>query len=160
MSLEDDILSAFGAATAQKKKPAPASKRAPEQRTANRIDDRRGERRFPLRLKLALVYHQHADSATRPTFHGVTHDVSLSGLSMVLDHNVFTQDEVTLLLAIPPEHHGGPRKIVEVTARMVYTVFSSEHDAFRIGLRFKAFKRNGKEQLKAATARCAFVGEK
>lgn len=106
-----------------------------------------------MRLKVALVYHQHADAATRPTFHGMTSDVSLSGLSVVLDHNIFNEGEVTVLLAIPPAHTGGQQKIVEATAKMIHTVHSSEHNAFRIGMMFKQFKGKGKELLKGAIER-------
>lgn len=118
--------------------------------------DRREAHRVPLKLKVAIVYHQHEDAATRPTYHGVTNDVSLSGVSVVVDHNVFNEGDVTLLLAIPPEHVGGAQKIVQVTAKMAYTVHSSEHDAFRIGLAFKVFKRKGKELLKAAMDRRSY----
>jgi c-di-GMP-binding flagellar brake protein YcgR len=111
--------------------------------------DTRNEARVPLKFKVAIVYHQHEDKATRPTFHGRTHDISTQGLSIVVDQNVFNEADVTVLLAIPPAHVGMPQKIIEATARMVYTVFSSEHDAFRIGLTFGQFKRNGREFLNA-----------
>lgn len=124
----------------------------------SRPGERREERRLPLRLKVAVVYHQHEDAATRPTFHGVTNDISLHGVSVVVERNFFNEEEVTVLLAVPPEHPGGTQKIIEATARMVYTVFSSEHDAFRVGMTFRAFKRNGKELLKGAMARCSFAG--
>jgi c-di-GMP-binding flagellar brake protein YcgR len=119
-------------------------------------DERREDYRVPLKLKVAVVYHQHQDASTRPTYHGVTNDISLSGLSVVVDYNIFNEGEVTVLLAIPPEHHGGAQKIVEATAKMAYTVHSSDHGAFRIGMSFKVFKRNGMEHLKAALARRSF----
>jgi c-di-GMP-binding flagellar brake protein YcgR len=129
---------------------------APEVRAAlasqHTIADTRGEARVPLKFKVAIVYHQHEDKATRPTFHGRTHDISTQGLSIVVDYNVFNEADVTLLLAIPPAHIGMPQKIIEATAKMVYTVFSSDHDAFRIGLTFGQFKRNGREFLNAVIA--------
>jgi c-di-GMP-binding flagellar brake protein YcgR len=111
------------------------------------IDMRRAPR-APLQYKVAIVYHQHEDKATRPTFHGRTYDISVQGLTVIVDRNIFNEGDVTVLLAIPPAHSGTPQKIVEATAKMVYTVFSSEHDAFRIGLNFKEFNGNGKELLK------------
>ena len=110
-------------------------------------DDRRDSRRVNLQLKVAIVYHHHADESTRPTFHGKTNNVSMTGISVVVAENIFSNNEVTVLLAVPPAHFGGTQKIVEATASMVYTVFSSEFDAFRVGLNFKQFKRNGKEIL-------------
>lgn len=117
--------------------------------------DKREERRIPLQLKVAVVYHQHEDEGSRPTYHGITSDVSLGGVSVVVNHNIFNEDDVTVLLAIPPEHPGGRQKIAEATAKMAYTVYSSEHQAFRIGLSFKSFKGNGKHSLKEAIERRA-----
>lgn len=116
-------------------------------------EEKRGEQRIALRLKAAVVYHEHADTATRPTYHGLTCDISMSGLSVVMDHNVFHEGEVTILLAIPPAHPGGRQKIVEATAKMVHTVHSSEHSTFRIGMMFKTFRRDGKKLLKEAIER-------
>lgn len=116
-------------------------------------EDKREERRIALRLKVAIVYHQHEDAATRPTYHGFTNDISLSGLSVVVADNIFNEGEVTVLLAIPPAHPSGQQKIVEATAKMVYTVLSSEHNAFRIGMRVTGFKRNGKTLLREAFER-------
>lgn len=110
--------------------------------------EKRTEARVPLQFKVAIVYHLHEDKATRPTYHGRTHDISTAGLSVVVDTNIFSEGDVTVLLAIPPAHTGAPQKIIEATAKMVYTVFSSDHDAFRIGLDFRQFKRNGNELLK------------
>jgi len=111
--------------------------------------DLREAPRQPLKLKVAVVYHQHSDDATRPTYHGRTNDISIEGLSVVVDSNIFNEGEVTVLLALPPVYIGGPKKIIEATAKMVYTVHSSDHDAFRIGMRFRTFKRNGYELLEA-----------
>ena len=117
----------------------------------DRGDKRRAER-YPLQLRVAVVYHQHEDAATRPTYHGRTLDISVDGLSVLVEHNVFHEGEVTVLLALPPVHPGIPQKIIESTAKMVYTVLSSEHDTFRIGLVFRKFKRNGRQQLRTAIA--------
>lgn len=109
--------------------------------------EQREELRLPLQLKVAIVYHEHEDAATRPTFHGRTNDISIQGLSILVAENVFHDGFVTVLLAIPPEHIGGYQRIIEAKAKMAYTVFSSEHDTFRIGLNFSNFKRNGKSLL-------------
>lgn len=109
--------------------------------------ERRAEGRLPLQLKVAIVYHEHEDEATRPTFHGRTNDISVHGLSVLVGENIFNDGHVTVLLAIPPDHVGAPQKIIEATAKMAYTVFSSEHNTFRIGLSFANFKRDGKHLL-------------
>lgn len=112
-----------------------------------RLEDLRGERRAPLHLRTALVYHQHPDAASRPTFHGISHDVSMSGLSLIVDYNIFTEDEVTVLIALPPKEADGAKKIVEVTARMIYTVYTSQYMAFRVSLGFLEFHRDGQARL-------------
>lgn len=109
-----------------------------------RTKENRKNPRYPLHWKVAIVYH---DTDGRPTFHGITHEISLSGLSVLTDHNIFTEDVVTLLLAVPPLHQGLGNKIVEVRARMAYTVHSAGHDQFRIGLHFKRFKEGGRAFL-------------
>lgn len=117
---------------------------------ADAPDEQRQRARYPLHLRVAVVYHQHADAATRPRYHGTTSDLSLEGLSVLVEHNVFHEGEVTVLLALPPLHPGIPQKVIEATAKMMYTVLSGEHDAFRIGMVFKRFKRNGKQLLETA----------
>ena len=114
--------------------------------------EQRQARRFPLHLRVAVVYHQHEDVATRPRYHGRTSDISMKGLSVLVEHNIFCEGEVTVLLALPPVHPGIPQKIIEATAKMVYTVLSAEYDAFRIGLVFRKFKHNGRQLLDAAIA--------
>ena len=83
-------------------------------------------------------------------FHGKTHDISMSGLSIVVDYNIFQEGEVTVVLALPPAHAGAPRKVVTSTAEMTYAIHSSKLDAFKIGLVFRAFRGDGKALLKAA----------
>ncbi len=112
--------------------------------------DKRKETRYPLHLRVAVVYHQHEDAATRPRYHGRTSDISMQGLSVLVEENVFHEGEVTVLLALPPVHPGIPQKIIEATAKMMYTVLSGEFDAFRIGLVFRSFKRNGRDLLDTA----------
>jgi len=112
-----------------------------------RHENKREHPRYPMRWKVAIVY-DHVDA--RPTFHGVTNELSVSGMSLLTDHNIFTEEPVTLLLAIPPKHQGTRTKVVEIRARMVYTVHSSGHDKFRIGLQFKRFKDGGRALLETS----------
>lgn len=115
--------------------------------------EKRTERRISLKLKVAIIYHLHPDEATRPTFHGLTHDISASGLSVVVDQNIVNHDEVTVLIALPPEHTGGLPRIIETTAKIVYTVYSSKHDAFRVGLNIKRFKEDGRQLIRDVISR-------
>jgi hypothetical protein len=112
--------------------------------------DRREDPRSCLRLKLVLLYPQTEGRPAKPMFHGKTHDISMSGLSIVVDYNIFQEGEVTVVLALPPAHAGAPRKVVTSTAEMTYAIHSSKLDAFKIGLVFRAFRGDGKALLKAA----------
>jgi hypothetical protein len=100
--------------------------------------------RYPMHWKIAIVFDE---VEQLPTYHGVTNEISQEGLSLLTDHNLFTEDLVTLLLAIPPKNSAQRSKIVEVRARMIYTVHSAGHDQFRIGMHFERFKGNGRKLL-------------
>lgn len=114
--------------------------------------ERRRERRYPLRLRCAIIYHRHPDSEAQPTYYGTTWDISLSGMSFIVGSNVFTEDEIKVLLALPSRKPGGRPRIVECTAVMRHTVFSGEVGDFRIGITFKVFKGNGARILRDALA--------
>jgi len=94
--------------------------------------------------KVAIVFNE---SDERPSFHGETAEISVEGASILTDHNIFTHNPVTLLLAIPPMHPGQRQKVIEIDARIMYTVHSSQHGRFRIGIHFHAFKDEGKAFL-------------
>ena len=112
--------------------------------------DRREYPRSCLRLKLVVLYPQIEGRPAKPMYHGKTSDISMSGLSMLVNYNVFQEGEVTVVLALLPAHAGAPRKVVTSTAEMTYAVHSSKLDAFKIGLAFRAFRGDGKALLEAA----------
>jgi hypothetical protein len=109
--------------------------------------EKRESPRYPMRWKVSIVYDHVED---HPTFHGVTHELSVSGLSLLTDHNIFTDETITVLLAIPPKHQGARNKVIEARARMAYTVHSAGHDQFRIGLEFKQFKDGARAILETS----------
>ena len=115
--------------------------------------DRREGPRVRLKLRLVMIYPQRGDRPARPMFHGRTHDIGLSGLSMIVDYNVFQEGEVTVVLAMPPVSTGAARKAVTSTAEMSYAIHSSKLDAFKIGLTFREFRGDGKQRLEAALRR-------
>jgi hypothetical protein len=113
-------------------------------------EDRREGPRVRLQLKLVLIYPQCEGRPARPMFHGKTHDIGLSGLSMIVDYNVFQEGEVTVVLALPLVHTGNSRKVATSTAEMTYAIHSSKLDAYKIGLTFREFRGDGKALLEAA----------
>lgn len=115
--------------------------------------DRREGPRARLTLRLAVVFPQQEGRPYRPVHHGRTHDISMSGLSMLVEDNIYHEGEVTVLLALPPEHNWAAQKIITATAVMTYAIRSSKLNAYKIGLVFREFKADGKELLRAAMRR-------
>ena len=112
--------------------------------------ERREDPRSHLQLKLAVLYPQIEGRPPRPMFHGKTHDISVSGLSLVVGYNVFQEGEVTVVMALPPARDGAAPKVVTATAEMSYAIHSSKLDAFKIGFTFHRFRGDGKALLEAA----------
>lgn len=135
--------------SAEQQAPAVAVMTASQQKHA----DRRASLRSHLQLRFAVIYPQQAEGPARPMYHGKTHDLSMSGISMVVDYNVFHEGEVALVLALPLAHPGAARKVVTCSAVMTYAIYSSKLNAFKIGLAFRAFRGDGKAQLEAALRR-------
>ena len=112
----------------------------------NFSDDRR-ETRYPFHWTVAIVFDS---TASQDTYHGVTYELSLSGCSILMDDNVFSDQPVSILLAMPLDHPGQKKRVVEVKGRMVYTVLSAGHQQFRCGITFIKFKGNGRAALERA----------
>lgn len=115
--------------------------------------DRRDKPRARLQLRLAIVYPEHEGRPVQPIYHAKTHDVCMSGLSMIIDDNVFHEGVVTVILTLPPEHGWAAQKTITATARMTYAIHSSKLNGFKIGMTFLQFKEDAKELLQAAILR-------
>jgi hypothetical protein len=112
--------------------------------------DRREAPRVRLQLELAMIYPEHVGRPARSMFHGKTCDISMSGLSIVVDYNIFQEGEVVVVLALPPAYAGAARKVATSTAKITYAIYSSKLAAFKIGLAFRKFRGDGKVLLEAA----------
>ena len=100
--------------------------------------------RHPVRWRVAIV---NKSSGKHEIFHGRTHDVSMFGISILLERNVIFTSEVVVLLAIPPMHQGLKETIVEIQCNLTHSVLDSEHNLFRLGMKFVHFKRDGQRIL-------------
>lgn len=101
--------------------------------------------RYSVNWKIALVFE---DQEHKPTFHGRSHDLSLTGTGMLTDVNLYTEAPVIILLAPPPLHLGHRQKIIEIKARQQYVVYSGETRCWRLGFAFLEFKDNGFDVLR------------
>ncbi len=106
--------------------------------------DHRTRFRHPVHWRVAIV---NKSSGGNEIFHGRTNDLSMSGISILLDHNISFTSEVVVLLAIPPMHHGLKETIVEIECSLAHSVLDSVHGQFRFGMKFHYFKGDGKRIL-------------
>ncbi|MBC3875896.1 PilZ domain-containing protein [Undibacterium flavidum] len=104
--------------------------------------EHRRHKRYLVKWRIAIVYE---GGNGKKTFHGRVNEISMGGLSIHCDHNVFHDGKVILLLALPPLFAGGREKILEITCRMNYTILSKT--LFRIGLEFVEFRSGDKKLL-------------
>jgi len=100
--------------------------------------------RYPLSWRIALVFDE---TGERVAFHGKTRDLSLYGAAMHTHHNIVGGGTQIVLLAPPPLSVADCQTIIEVKARIVYSVYSSENMCFRVGLQFTEFLNNSRAVL-------------
>lgn len=112
-------------------------------RSARSIENRK-HYRYPIHWRVVIV---HKNGNKNDIYRGRTHDLSLGGASIFVDHNIFMDSKVLMLLAIPPSIPGQKETIIVIQSRMAHTVFDSAKGQFRIGMRFLSFNGEGKKIL-------------
>jgi c-di-GMP-binding flagellar brake protein YcgR len=112
--------------------------------------ENRREKRFPFKWEVAIVFDA---TDEQETYHGITKDISLGGCAILTEHNVYSEQPVSILIRLPAENPTGRTKIVEAKGRFVYTVLSAGHQKFRCGIEFTSFKGNGRSVLTKAIAK-------
>ncbi len=100
--------------------------------------------RHPVHWRVAIV---NTTSKKSDIYHGRTHNLSLSGVNILIERNILFTSEVVILLAIPPMHHGQKETIIEIECITTYTLLDSEHSQFRLAMNFIQFKGDGKRIL-------------
>lgn len=104
--------------------------------------DLRAHERLLVNWRMAIVYE---GGKGKKTYFGRAHDLSMGGVSIYCDHNIFFEESVILLLAVPPIVMGRKERILEIHSQMVYTVLTRR--GFRVGLKFLGFKPGEKKLL-------------
>ncbi|HUW51069.1 MAG TPA: PilZ domain-containing protein [Sulfuricella sp.] len=102
----------------------------------------RQQERYLVRWRMAIVFDE---DKGKDTFHGRVNDISMGGISIHCDQNIFYKGNVTLLLAVPPLNVAHSKRILEIKSRVVYTILSK--NSFRIGFQFIGFKAGDEEFL-------------
>lgn len=126
------------------------------QNLVKKTAEHRQEKRHPFHWPVAIVFDS---TEGKSTYHGTTHELSLIGCSIFTEHNIFTEHPVSILLSMPTDYPGGSRRVIEVKARMVYTVLASGVQKFRCGIHFLNFKGNGRVLLKNSIEKRALAYE-
>ena len=93
--------------------------------------------RYAVHWKIGILYEK---DGKREIFHGRTFEVSASGSSFLSQHNIFKDGNVKVLLALPWYRDNQQEKVIEIEARIIHTILSSENQSFRTGLQFISFK--------------------
>lgn len=107
--------------------------------------DHRNDQRYLVHWKIALIFDEEEH---KPTYHGRTYDLSMSGTGMLTHSNVFTSSPVVILLAPPPLYQNHHPRVIEIQARQMYCVYSGEKSCFHLGFQFANFKGDGLEVIK------------
>ena len=143
----DDMLASFASIIPTESTENANQPRQPVQTTKvtaplkNAYSDKRIHHRHLVQWRVAIV---NKASSNHDIYHGRTNDVSMTGLSILLEHNKSFSSEVTVLIAIPPMQLGMKETIVEAQCMLTHTVLDSVHSQFRLGMKFLHFKGEGK----------------
>lgn len=127
--------------TSKEKKQEKRLENKPEKKAGTQVQkpdysDRREYVRYHAKWRVAIV-HRNANGES--IHHGVTKDVSMGGVSVLLEHNIYIDEPFTLLIQIANQSFKGGFRVLEVKCRMVHTVYDGSANKFRAGVEFKEF---------------------
>lgn len=111
--------------------------------------DHRQEIRYPFHWRVAIVF---GTTEHQAAYHGVTDDISKGGCAVLTEHNISSAQPVSVFISLPVEKPGTSPTVVEIKARLVYTVLASRQRNFRCGIQFLSFKGDGRADLTKALA--------
>lgn len=72
-------------------------------------------------------------------YHGFVKEISMQGAKLYLEHNLQNDKLVKLQIHIPPLEAAVEPHVIEVTAKINYTIYDSVEDFFRSGVNFTRF---------------------
>lgn len=87
--------------------------------------------------------------------YGETVDVSIGGVSVLLEQNLAHGTQVSLFLQIPAQRVGVKAVVIEARGKVLYTAFSADHDRWRLGVQFLDFAGDPRKILEKELARYA-----
>ncbi len=108
--------------------------------------EKRTYSRYVVDWRVAIV---NENDEERHIFHARANDISMGGVSMLCDENIFFTQSVILLIAVPPFSYGGKEKIIEIRSQTLYTVLAASVRQFRLGFHFLEFRGDSKTVLES-----------
>lgn len=102
----------------------------------------RQNKRYVVRWRVAVVSE---NGKGKNTFYGRVNDISMGGISILCEQNIFTGDEVSLFLAMPPLNSCDKQIILKIRSQMIHAVLAG--GMFRVGLKFISFKSGDRNLL-------------
>lgn len=72
-------------------------------------------------------------------YHGFIKDISMHGTKLFLDHNLQNLKQVKLQIQIPPLHATDKHHVIEVTAKIIDSIYDSDEEYFRSAVVFQQF---------------------
>lgn len=118
--------------------------------TSGAIPEKRSYSRYVIDWRVAIV---NENDTERHIFHARANDISLGGVSMLCDENVFFTQSVILLIAVPPFTYGAKETIIEIRSQTLYTVLAASVRQFRLGFHFLEFRGDSKTVLESYFSR-------
>lgn len=135
-SIESLVSSLLESSKEKKQEPQPQGIKPAAAPKKPDFSDRREYTRFHAKWRAAIVHRNPNGEAVH---HGTTKDVSIGGVSILLEHNIYIDEVFTVLLQIPNQSFKGGFRLLEIKCRMVHTVYDGSARKFRAGVEFREF---------------------
>jgi len=74
-------------------------------------------------------------------YQGFVKDITMEGVHLFLEHNLQNSKFVKLHIHIPPLANTSPHSVIEVTGKIMSTIYDSSEDFFRSAIHFLEFTR-------------------
>ena len=112
---------------------APTSARPEAQASARKYEDSHNEPHPHFRWHADVLVDGH------DVYQGMVKDISMKGVNLLLDHNLQNAKLVKLHIHVPPLDVTHPHDVLEVSGKILSTVYDSSEDEFRSAISFLQF---------------------
>jgi PilZ domain len=78
-------------------------------------------------------------------YHGFVKDISMKGANLFLDHNLQNAKLIKLHIHVPPLVVTSQPRVIEVSAKIISTIYDGNEDSFRSGIIFQKFTQESEQ---------------